>query len=290
MKYTLLTIVISLLIQSHTYGQEVKIDSVIYKKKDTVSLIMKVIYPPSMDRNKKYPAMVFYSGGNWDYGNLGHFKRQANYFAKRGMVCFLAEYGNKIRTKEIKESNLHTSISDAKSCIRYIRENANRFNVDVNKIIAAGGSAGGHLAAAIATIDEYDDLKDNMAISAKPNGLVLFNPVIDFGPTGDVEMYETLGEKYRQTSPAHHVKQGMPPTLILHGSEDKYNSPEAMMAYKESMEAAGGRCDLVIYDDQEHGFFNYGRSVKYYKETVLEVDRFLISLGHISGEPTIMIE
>ena len=120
--------------------------------------------------------------------------------------------------------------------------------------------------------------------------LVLFNPVLDFGSTGDVEIYKILGEKYYQTSPAHNVKPGMPPTLILHGSKDIYNSPETIMAYKKLMEDSGNRCDVVIYDGQEHGFFNYGRSIKYYKETVLEMDRFLISLGYIKGEPTVMNE
>lgn len=286
----ILLFVLIFIIQLSGYSQESEIDSLVYKSKDSISLFIKVIYPPSRDKTKYYPAMVFFSGSNWDYGNLSHFARQADYFSKRGVVCFLTEYGNKIRTKEIKESNLHASISDAKSTIRFIRENANRFMVDENKIVASGGSAGGHLAASIASIDEYNDLTDNLAINAKPNGLVLFNPVVDFGPTGDVKIYKTLGDKYHQTSPAHHVKQGMPPTLILHGSEDKYNSPETMMAYKESMEAEGNRCDLIIYDGQEHGFFNYGRSIEYYKKTVLEVDRFLISLGYIYGEPTIMNE
>lgn len=289
MKNTLLLSLVFLL-QVAGYSQESEIDSVIYKTRDSITLSIKVVYPPSRDKKEEYPAMVFFSGSSWDYGHLKQFARQADYFSKRGIVCFLTEYGNKIRDEEIKETNLQTSISDAKSCIRFIRENAKRFNVDKNKIIAAGGSAGGHLAAAIAAIDAFDDPNDNIVISARPNALVLLNPVVDFGSTGDIEIYEILGDKYYQTSPAHNVKPGIPPTLILHGSEDIYNSPETIMAYKKTMENSGNRCDVVIYDGQEHGFFFYEHSVKYYKETVLEMDRFLISLGFVKGEPSIMNE
>jgi len=122
MKKTLLTIIISFLVQTLTYSQETRIDSVVYKTKDSVSLFIKVIYPPSIDNSRNYPAMVFFSGGNWDYGNLKHFERQANYFSKRGMICVLAEYGNKYdRTDSILEANILESISDAKSCLRYIK-------------------------------------------------------------------------------------------------------------------------------------------------------------------------
>lgn len=270
------------------YSQETRIDSLVYKSKDSITLSIKVIYPPSSDNLQDYPAIVFFSGSNWDVGKMDHFARQADYFATRGIVCFLTEYGNKIRSKDIKESNLQTSISDAKSCIRFIRENTKRFNVADNQIIAAGGSAGGHLAAALASIEDFDDPNDNVSISAKPNALVLFNPVLDFGAKGDQEIYKILGKNYTLTSPAHNVKKGMPPTLILHGSEDIYNSPETILSYKASMEDAGNRCDVIIYDGQEHGFFNYGRSAQYYKETVLEMDRFLISLGYAKGAPMIM--
>ena len=53
--------------------------------------------------------------------------------------------------------------------------------------------------------------------------------------------------------------------------------------YKKLMEKAGVRCDLHLYKDQPHGFFNKAR----YYETLLEADKFLISLGYLSGKPTL---
>lgn len=50
--------------------------------------------------------------------------------------------------------------------------------------MVSGGSAGGHLAAAIASIDGFNDATDDLSVSCKPNLLVLFNPVLDNGPEG----------------------------------------------------------------------------------------------------------
>lgn len=281
MKNTLLTIIISFLIQAHAFSQEARRFSEIYKKKDTVDLTIRVIYPPSMDKSKNHPGMVFFSGGNWNYGRIYSFTRHANYFAKRGVVCFLAEYG----IKDTKGPRFWECIADAKSAIRYIRKNADRFKVDSNMIIAAGGSAGGHLASATAIISCCEEPENNDSTDSKPNALVLFNPAVDLGP-GDPGLFESAGERYIEISPLQNVRPGAPPAIVLQGTDDKITPVETIKYFKHVMEAAGSRCELFLYDGQEHGFFNFGRG--YYKQTVLEVDRFLISLGYIDGEPTIM--
>jgi len=54
------------------------------------------------------------------------------------------------------------------------------------------------------------------------------------------------------------------------------------------MEAQGRRCVLHLYPDQKHGFFNYWQEgQKYYRETLIDMDRFLESLGYLEGEPTV---
>ncbi len=63
-----------------------------------------------------------------------------------------------------------------------MRENAATFHIDTAKIIASGGSAGGHMAAATALITDYNEDTDDTSVSCVPNALVLFNPVFDNGP------------------------------------------------------------------------------------------------------------
>ena len=288
MKKTILTSLFFLSTIYVSLGQntDLKIDTVVYKKVDTVTLVMKVIYPPSMDKSKKYPGMVFFFGGGWVGGTINHFELQANYFSRRGLVCFLVDY----RVKNRHGTSIKECIMDAKSSIRYIRKNAEHFNVDKNKIIGAGGSSGGHLAAATAIVTGNDDPHDNLSINPSPNALVLFNPAIDLGPSTSVYARDSLKESYKDISPLHNVKKGAPPTIFFLGTKDRFIPVETAKYYALVMRAVGSRCDLFLYEDQEHGFFNFVKSEEHYKKTVYEADKFLISLGYLEGKPTIMNE
>jgi acetyl esterase/lipase len=267
----------------YSQGETVGYESIIYKKIDSIQLEMRFFSPPQIDSTYNYPALVFFSGGGWYNCSLTQFEPQARYFAERGVVCFLVEY----RVWSTHRASIFDCIADAKYSIRFIKINANRFNINANKLIVAGASSGGHLAAATAMTEGYDDPKDNLAISSKPNAMILYNPVIDLGPS-DKEVYGWIGEKYKDLSPLHNIKYETPPTLMFFGTEDGGISMEASAYFCAAMKAVGSRCDLFLYEGQEHGFFNYKRSTLYYKKTTLEADKFLISLDYLKGEPTIM--
>ena len=258
-------------------------EHVIYKQIDTTKLIMEVHRPELMESGQKYPAMVFFFGGGWKGGTLKHFEPHAKYFAKRGLVCFLVDY----RVETRQHSTPFESLKDAKSAIRYIRAHAKEFQIDPNKIIASGGSAGGHLAAATALIQAYNEASDDLTVSALPNALVLFNPVIDNGPGG--YGYERIGAAYKDFSPLHNIEQGAPPTVFFLGTKDKLIPVATANYYKTVMEKVGSRCDLHLFDREPHGFFNYAK-FKNYKETVSITDAFLQSLGYLEEEPKVKIE
>jgi len=264
---------------SNSFSQEI----VLYKHIDTTKLYLEVYYPNNIDTTKTYPAMVFYFGGGWNGGSKSQFTHQASYLSKRGLVCFLVDY----RVKNKHNTTPFESLKDAKSAIRFIRKNASKFNIDKTKIIASGGSAGGHLAAATALIDYYNEPTDDLSISCIPNALVLFNPVIDNGPNG--YGHERIGNTYSKFSPLHNIKENAPPTLFLLGTKDHLIPVETAKLYKNKMEELDNQCDLELYKDGVHGFFNYN-SFDNYKKTLEATDRFLQSLGYLSKKPKITIE
>ncbi|WP_425638966.1 alpha/beta hydrolase [Algoriphagus yeomjeoni] len=258
-------------------------ESFIYKELDTTKLIMEVYYPEQMVNKENYPALVFFFGGGWNSGSRAQFEHQADYFSKRGIVCFLVDY----RTRNQHQTSPYESVKDAKSAIRFLRENSGKFHIDQDKIIGSGGSAGGHLAAATALIDGYNESTDDLSISPIPNALVLFNPVIDNGPGG--YGYERIGDQFKEFSPLHNIKDGAPPTLFLLGTKDALIPVVTGEYYKMVMEKVGSRCDLILYDDQPHGFFNYA-NFENYKQTVEATDEFLQSLGYLQKDPQIIIK
>jgi len=250
---------------------------------DTLFLEVHLAEPMADTIQSKGVSIVFFFGGGWNGGNRHHFLNHARYFSQRGLSCFLADY----RTKSQHQTTPFESLKDARSAMRFVRQNAARWNLNPDKIIAAGGSAGGHLAAATALVDAYNEESDDLEVSTVPSALVLFNPVLDNGPGG--YGYERIQEAYHQFSPLHNLAEGAPPTIIFLGTDDKLIPVETAQYYQAIMQRLGSRCDLQLYADQGHGFFNY-RNFEYYQKTILAADHFLQSLGLLDQQPIVPIE
>ena len=256
-----------------------------YKQTDTIALKLYVKNPDGFSNKKSYPVIVFFFGGGWNSGKVSQFEPHAKYFSSRGMIAVLADY----RVKTRYQTSPFDAVADAKSVIRYLRENASLLRIDTAKIVASGGSAGGHLAAATATVPGLNDARDNLKISCKPNALVLFNPVFDNGPSG--YGYDRIGERYPEISPMHNIKKGTPSTIVFLGTNDDLIPIETAQRYKKKMEESGCRCDLFLYEGQKHGFFNLRGDTKegsrYFSETVYQADLFLESLDYLTGKPAV---
>lgn len=256
---------------------------VVYKQIDTLGLHLEYYSPPEKNPEQLYPAMVFFFGGGWNKENFYQFQEHAKYFSARGIACFLVEY----RVNNVHNTSPYEALKDAKSAIRFVRKQAPDFSVDPTKIIAAGGSAGGHLAAATALIPYYNDPSDDLGVSCIPNALVLFNPVIDNGPGG--YGYDRIGDNYPNFSPLHNLRPGAPPTLFQVGTNDRYIPVETAEYYKVVMEKIGSRCELKLYEGKGHGFFNY-KHFEAYQETIQATDHFLQSLGYLDKMPIVEIK
>lgn len=271
----------ALLTGSSIWGQTC--DSILYKQVDSTSLYLYIDYPPDFDDSNNYPAIVFFFGGGWLGGTPEHFSHHAKYFSQRGMVCFRADY----RVERRQRTTPFEALKDAKSAMRFVRARANDFAIDPDRIVGSGGSAGGHLAAATAVIDGFNEDGEDTSISCVPNALLLFNPVIDNGPGG--YGYDRVGEAYRSFSPLHNLMKDAPPTVIFLGTEDELIPVETAQYYKTVMEKVGSKCELFLYEGEGHGFFNY-RNFDNYRNSVIEANRFLISLDYLTVRPEIDIK
>ena len=258
-------------------------ESLVYKTVGGRDLKLFVEKPPGWKADGSAPAVVFFFGGSWVGGSPSQFKPQADYLASRGMVCFRVEY----RVIPKGDSGPPTiCVNDAKSALRYVRAHAKELGVDPQRIAGAGGSAGGHLAAATALLPGLDDPADDLKVSARPDALVLFNPVFDNGP-GQWGA-ERVGSRYREFSPAHNINDKAPPAIVFLGDQDNLIPVKTVKDFAASMKKAGVRCDTHIYPGKGHGFFNKSKGdVASYNATVIEADKFLTSLGWLKGEPTL---
>ena len=245
------------------------------------------IFEPASGAKANRPAIVFFFGGGWTNGSPTQFEQHCRYLATRGMVAITADY----RVASRHQVKPTACVSDAKSAIRWVRANAARLGIDPKRIAAGGGSAGGHLAAATATLPDFDEPSEDRKISSVPNALALFNPALVFAEMEGITLEgfgtrvpeERMGTAPKNISPAHHVKKGAPPTIIFHGKADTTVPYATAEAFERVMKAAGNRCELVGYEGQAHGFFNHGRANGRYAETLAAMDQFLVSLGWIAA-------
>lgn len=253
-----------------------------YKSIGDTKLDLHIFNPAGHVASDKRPAIVFFFGGGWNGGSIKQFYPQSEHLASRGMVAICADY----RVKSRHKTSPQECVKDGKSAVRWIRSHAKELGIDPDKLVAGGGSAGGHVAAATALIDGFNEEGEDTSISCRPNALVLFNPVFDNSSTG--YGYDRVKEYWSEISPMHNIDETAPPTMVLLGTQDHLIPVATANEYKKRMESAGARCELRLYDGQKHGFFN--RSKTKYSETLAEADKFLTSLGYIQEEKTLALK
>jgi acetyl esterase/lipase len=264
---------------------ELKPDRLIaYKTVDGLELKLHAFEPTSLKASDRRPAIIFFFGGGWSSGDPRQFYAQARALADLGMVAFSADY----RVKSRHQTTPFEAVQDARSAIRWVREHAATLGVDPDRIVAAGGSAGGHLAACTAVIASPSDAGENAKISSVPNALVLFNPVLDTTERG-YGAKNFKAEQQTTLSPCHHVRKGFGPTIIFHGTADTTVPFENAERFTRLMTAAGNLCVLVPFEGKGHGFFN-GKLLRPasdevdYNLTLQRTIEFLTAHGYIPAK------
>ena len=255
----------------------------IYKTIGNIDLPLYVFQNQQPQVHNKRPAIVFFFGGGWTGGSPVQFEKQCEHFAKRGMVAITVEY----RVSSRHAVKIDDCIEDAKSAMRWVRAHADELGIDPKRIAAAGGSAGGHLAACTAVMEKFDASSDDKAISAKPNALVLFNPAlaIAWDERMPQEVRAIVQQKMRgrshvpiqDVSPLTYASTKQPPCIMFFGTADRLL--QGAQLYQEDSTEAGNLCEIVTYDGKGHGFFNSG---EHYDLTLAAADIFFVDCGWLS--------
>ncbi len=245
-------------------GVEVRLE-VPYGSAAGVELTTDLFLPPADRFEGPRPAIVFIHGGGWRAGSPTQFYRQA------GMLAALGVIGSCCRYRFAPEFTFPAAVHDVKAAVRWLRANAKELGVDPERIGAAGGSAGGHLAAMLATTAGVAELEGDVGSPGERSDVQLampLNPITDMtafvdGTSLHAAVVQFMGgppeeipDAYRLASPLLQVDPRTPPCLLAHGSDDHVVPPSQSERFARALESLGIRQELILVDGVGHGFFN----------------------------------
>lgn len=258
---------------------------IVYKQASDTDLKLHVFNPQGHKPTDQRPAIIFFFGGGWNSGTPAQFYEQAQHLADLGMVAISADY----RVKSRQGTSPFESVADGKSAIRWVRQHATELGIDPNRIVASGGSAGGHVAACTGVIEGYDEPGEDLTISSVPNAMILFNPVIDTTEKG--YGVDRVGHDRKfEISPTHRVRSGIVPTLFLHGTTDKTVPFKNALDFMVRMREASNDCELIATEGKGHGFFNgkffrpKTKDTLPYEHSMESTETFLSKLGFLPSD------
>ncbi|MDF1861784.1 MAG: alpha/beta hydrolase [Verrucomicrobiales bacterium] len=208
------------------------------------------------------PGIVLIHGGGWIGGKRESFESTARDLAHHGYM--VANISYRLAT----EAKFPGAVLDCKAAVRWMRANAGRLGVDSERIAAIGGSAGGHLAAMVATTSGDPDFEDQTNHPAESDALQaaiimgsgvdqvarvheaksgsIKNCVIFFG--GE---YSEVPEIYAKGSPITHLSQSTPPILMLDGEKDRPG--ERYVEFRSRLDALGVTNEFQMIPGAKHG-------------------------------------
>lgn len=222
-----------------------------------------------------YPCVVMFHGGAWRTGSrkdlsVGDKSKDGKYIpsileivAARGYVAVAPSY------RLAPKHPFPAQIQDARAAVRFLRANAKEYNLDPDKIAAAGFSAGGHLALLLGLADKVDgwDAGGNTNESSRVQCVVDF-----FGPT-DLSLYapsealvdaylapvfgktcKTDPEIFKKASPITYVSKTAPPVLIIHGTFDLIVPIIHSENLEKKLKDAGAKVEFITVRGEGHGW------------------------------------
>lgn len=213
-----------------------------------------------------HPAVIMLHGGGWRRGNRGYMSNGMRHLAGLGYAAVAIDY----RLAAAPHNVFPAAVSDARCAVRFLRANAIPLDVDPDRIAAMGFSAGGHLAAMLATAPDVDGLDGQCPFtdeSPSVQAAVAFFAPFDLrpgehiGPGTRAVIANFLGNRAERdplraalASPRTHVDASDPPMLLVHGLADATVHPDQSRRMHQTLAGAGVPATLLEVPRGVHGF------------------------------------
>ncbi|MEM9587975.1 MAG: alpha/beta hydrolase [Planctomycetota bacterium] len=229
---------------------------------ETKALLLDLFLPKQ--RSGALPVIVFIHGGGWNGGAKEAAYRCAAKLATDGFAIASINY------RLTQEAQWPAQINDCYDAVRWIRDHADEYDLDGGRIAVWGGSAGGHLAALVATRPYPGKESTSSRVQALvdwfgPTDLLTMPPNVVGPKRTKEEVAASNGAKLlgatvadvpklaKDASALHHVSKDDPPTLIMHGEKDASVPLEQSQRLHQALIDVGVKSELDVLPGAGHG-------------------------------------
>ncbi len=237
------------------------------------------VFLPEHESPAPRSLVVFFHGGFWDSPTPTQFVPHCLHFASRGAVAVAAE----TRTLARHGTGPAEAIDDARDLIRWLRHNADTFNIDPDKVVV-GGAAGGAMLALQTCMPKPKKLPPVDGLDCRPQALILFSALVNCHANPQASLRFPSPRVAKQLSPSNLVRRKLPPMLFFHGKADRITPFEEVDRFRRRLRFWRNPCHLVDYERADHSFFNFNVSHRNFELTIDAADRFLTDLGLLAPQ------
>jgi acetyl esterase len=237
------------------------------------------LFLPEKTTGAPRPVVVFFHGGFWDSPTPTQFVPHCLHFASRGAVAVAAE----TRTLAKNGTSALEAIEDARNLIRWLRSNAETFNLDPQKI-SVGGAAGGALLALLTAMPPAKALPAVDGVDCYPQALILFSALLNTAAKGPAQDRFPDAKTAKLLSPTNLIRRKLPPMIFFHGKSDRITPFEEVEKFRRRMRWRGNPLEIIDFERADHSFFNFNVSHKNFELTLGAADLFLVLHGLLAPE------
>lgn len=211
----------------------------VYKTANDTELALHIL-PPSQPQAGARPALIWFHGGSWTTGSWAHCPMVCRLAREQGYVSVQVEY----RTNDRFNTTPMEAIADGRDALAFISARASDLSIAPDRIVVSGFSAGGTIAATLATSSPPRSVRAALLVSA------CTNPLSDSW-SRRVSSGETLK---RDLSPIDNLDAEDATILAVQGTGDQICPYEDAKAFVVAAQSAGLEADLVTLEGASHFF------------------------------------